>query len=89
LWVDGTAFFIDFEYAGRDSNIKLGLDLLTHPDIGFLELEGRPDSSFEEVLGFAPSDVPDALINLFRLKWRLIRERKAQKMTAIQAWKRQ
>ena len=89
IWMDSTAFFIDFEYSGRDSNIKLGLDLLTHPDIGFLDLYRNLDSSFEEVLGFAPSDVPAGLVHLFRLKWDLIRERKMRKTAEIQVWKSQ
>lgn len=83
LWVGESAFFIDFEYAGRDSNIKLGLDLLTHPDIGSTDILAGPKSSFERVFGFASGDVPDGLIRLFKLKWRLIRERKMRKLSRL------
>ena len=84
LWVGDEAFFIDFEYAGRDSNIKLGLDLLTHPDIGWKQVKPETESLFESVFGYTPDQVPYGLLCLFELKWRLIREQMLQKKHALQ-----
>ena len=34
-------YFIDFEYSGIDSNLKLGLDLICHPDLNFFQYKNN------------------------------------------------
>ena len=66
-------YFIDFEYSGIDSNIKLGLDLVTRPSIHFEEFKNTHiDNLFQEVLGFNLKSIPLTLIQAFKLKWILI-----------------
>jgi len=69
--------FFDFEYAGIDSNIKLGLDLVTQPDIDFFKnSNSNIFNYFREVLGFSVDEIPRELIGLFKLKWLLIQMQK-------------
>jgi tRNA A-37 threonylcarbamoyl transferase component Bud32 len=78
IWQSKKAFFIDFDYAGLDSNIKLGLDLLVQPELNMQKFLPDINQSFQEVLGFFPNEVPSSLIKLFVCKWKLIRERLMQ-----------
>lgn len=72
--------FIDFEFAGIDSNIKLGCDIITHPDINFLYYQNDEiDNMFFDTLNFFPGDVPSSLLNLFHLKWIFLSMKRASK----------
>jgi hypothetical protein len=65
--------FFDFEYAGIDSNFKLGLDLVTQPDIDFFKFANLNSFNyFNEVLGFSIKEIPSEIIGLFMLKWLFI-----------------
>jgi tRNA A-37 threonylcarbamoyl transferase component Bud32 len=75
IWQSERAFFIDFDYAGLDSNIKLGLDLLVQPELNMKKFLPDIGQNFQEVLGFSPNQVPSSLMKLFVCKWKLIRER--------------
>lgn len=72
--------FIDFEFAGVDSNIKLGLDLIVHPDLHFLdfvteEIKGR----FQSLFGFKLNEMPELLCALFKIKWSLLVMKKSRR----------
>jgi len=72
--------FIDFEFAGIDSNIKLGCDIITHPDINFFYYQNDEiDNMFFDTLNFFPGDVPSSLLNLFHLKWIFLSIKRASK----------
>ena len=65
--------FIDFEFAGVDSNIKLGFDLVTHPDLQFSDFVNQDIANrFLTTFGFNYSDMPQFLMTLFKLKWALL-----------------
>jgi hypothetical protein len=73
LDTDKGFMFIDFEFAGVDSNIKLGFDLIIHPDLHFLdfvteEIKGR----FQSLFGFRLNEMPELLCALFKIKWSLL-----------------
>jgi hypothetical protein len=69
--------FFDFEYAGIDSNFKLGLDLVTQPDIDFFKFANMNSFNyFNEVLGFSIKEIPSEIIGLFMLKWIFISSQK-------------
>jgi tRNA A-37 threonylcarbamoyl transferase component Bud32 len=69
----GKPYFIDFEYSGIDSNVKLGLDLVTRPSIRFEEFKNTYLANlFQEVMGFSVESIPLTLIKAFKLKWILI-----------------
>ena len=66
-------FFIDFEYSGLDSNIKMALDLVTRPSINFEKFtNSQIEKLFLEVMGFKIDSIPLSLVQIFRLKWILI-----------------
>jgi tRNA A-37 threonylcarbamoyl transferase component Bud32 len=72
--------FIDFEFAGVDSNIKLGFDLIVHPDLHFLDfvtegIKGR----FQSLFGFKLNEMPELLCALFKIKWSLLIMKKSRK----------
>jgi tRNA A-37 threonylcarbamoyl transferase component Bud32 len=72
--------FIDFEFAGIDSNIKLGCDIITHPDINFFRYQNDEiDNMFFDTLNFFPGDIPSSLLNLFHLKWIFLSMKRASK----------
>jgi hypothetical protein len=65
--------FIDFEFAGVDSNIKLGFDLVAHPDLQFIDFVNKDIANrFLTIFGFNYSDMPQLLTTLFKLKWALL-----------------
>ena len=69
----GKPYFIDFEYSGIDSNVKLGLDLVTRPSIRFEEFKNTYLANlFQDVMGFSVESIPLTLIEAFKLKWILI-----------------
>ena len=66
-------FFIDFEYSGLDSNIKMALDLVTRPSINFEKYtNSQIEKLFLEVMGFKIDSIPLSLVQIFKLKWILI-----------------
>lgn len=66
-------FFIDFEYSGLDSNIKIALDLVTRPSINFEKFtNSQIRKLFLEVMGFTIDSIPVSLVQIFKLKWILI-----------------
>ena len=66
-------YFIDFEYSGLDSNIKLGLDIVTRPSIQFEKLKTKHiEHLFLDVVGFDVHLIPPVLVQIFKLKWILI-----------------
>ncbi len=72
--------FIDFEFAGVDSNIKLACDLISHPDLHFLDLKTQEFSDkFQQIFGFDLGEVPGSLLALFRIKWSLLILKKCRK----------
>lgn len=69
----GKPFFIDFEYSGLDSNIKMALDLVTRPSINFEKFtNSQIEKLFLEVMGFEIDSIPLSLVQIFKLKWILI-----------------
>ena len=69
----GKPFFIDFEYSGLDSNIKMALDLVTRPSINFEKYtNSQIEKLFLEVMGFKIDSIPLSLVQIFKLKWILI-----------------
>ncbi len=69
----GKPYYIDFEYSGIDSNVKLGLDLVTRPSIRFNEFKNTYLADlFDAVMGFSVESIPLTLIKVFKLKWILI-----------------
>jgi tRNA A-37 threonylcarbamoyl transferase component Bud32 len=77
---NGKYFFIDFEYAGIDSNIKLSLDIAVHPDVQFsIHRSGEVDKSFFKSFGYSLSQIPEVLVTLFKLKWLILILIKSQK----------
>jgi thiamine kinase-like enzyme len=66
-------FFIDFEYSGLDSNIKMALDLVTRPSINFEKYtNSQIEKLFLEAMGFKIDSIPLSLVQIFKLKWILI-----------------
>lgn len=66
-------FFIDFEYSGLDSNIKIALDIVTRPSINFEKFSNNQiEKLFLEVMGFKIGSIPLSLVQIFKLKWILI-----------------
>jgi tRNA A-37 threonylcarbamoyl transferase component Bud32 len=66
-------FFIDFEYSGLDSNVKMALDLVTRPSINFEKFtNSQIEKLFLEVMGFEIDSIPFSLVQIFKLKWILI-----------------
>ena len=66
-------FFIDFEYSGLDSNIKIALDIVTRPSINFEKFSNSQiEKLFLEVMGFKIGSIPLSLVQIFKLKWILI-----------------
>jgi hypothetical protein len=65
--------FIDFEFAGVDSNIKLGFDLVAHPDLQFSDFVNQDIANrFLSTFGYKYIDMPQFLMTLFKLKWALL-----------------
>lgn len=80
LFDQGKCSFIDFEFAGIDSNIKLGCDLITHPDIDFFYYQNDEiNNIFFDTLNFFPGDIPPSLLKLFQLKWIFLNIKRASK----------
>jgi thiamine kinase-like enzyme len=74
MMYDGQYVFFDFEYSGIDSNIKLALDMITHPDLKFNEFRNFDiELAFQHTFGFGMDVIPDCLIRIFTFKWLLIR----------------
>lgn len=72
--------FIDFEFAGADSNIKLACDLISHPDLHFLDFKTQEITErFQQIFGFNLGEVPRSLLALFRIKWSLLILKKCRK----------
>lgn len=72
--------FIDFEFAGIDSNIKIGFDLVAHPDIHFTNFISQEIiDRFTILLGFKLEDMPVFLHALFKIKWSLLILKKSRK----------
>jgi hypothetical protein len=65
--------YIDFEYAGIDSPVKLYLDICYQPDLKLSKNEMfQIYSSLENVLGFKFQDLSETLRLIFVIKWCLI-----------------
>ena len=72
--------FIDFEFAGVDSNIKLGFDLIVHPDLHFLDFVTEEiKDRFQSLFGFKLNEMPELLCALFKIKWSLLVMKKSRR----------
>lgn len=72
--------FIDFEFAGLDSNIKLGFDLVVHPNLHFSDFATQEiKDRFPIIFGFKFDDMPELLHALFKIKWSLLIIKKSRK----------
>lgn len=77
-------YFIDFEYSGLDSNIKLGLDLVTRPSIQFERMKTKHiEHMFLKVIGFDVNLIPPVLVQIFKLKWILIEYSSMMRKSAL------
>lgn len=72
--------FIDFEFAGIDSSIKIGFDLVAHPDLHFSKfITQEIIDRFTILFGFKLEDMPELLYALFKIKWSLLIIKKSRK----------
>lgn len=65
--------FIDFEYAGLDSSIKLFFDLWAHPDLRLSEDHMRfIHSTLRGIFRFELESIDREILRIFAIKWSLI-----------------